>query len=178
MGAKEQAEEILATARKLIGTETEPVKARYPVEYDPIRRYCHSTGDENPLYLDPDYGKKSRFGGTPVPMCGVHLSGGNGIWPPKAETGQGLPPVPTLGQSAINLTTEWEFLKPVLVGDHLSTSQKIEDVYIKPIRLDPLAFWRVTANVYRNSANEVVAIHRNIGLAHRKPDEVAADRGD
>lgn len=177
MPDKKSAEEILEDARKLIGSETKPVRALYPVEYDPIRRFCHMTNDDNPLFLDPEYAKKSRFGDVIAPMTAVSLMTGSGIWPPAPETGEELPSIPSLGDRAINLTTEWEFFKPVKVGDHISTSQRIADIYIKPIRLDPKAFWKVSENVYRNQDGDVVAVHRNIGLSHRPPEEVAADAG-
>ena len=107
MPDKKSAEEILEDARKLIGTETKPVKALYPVEYDPIRRFCHMTNDDNPLFLDPEYAKKSRFGDIIAPMTAVSLVTGNGIWPPVPDTGEQLPAIPSLGDRAINLTTEW-----------------------------------------------------------------------
>ena len=177
MATQKSAEEILEEARKFIGAETKPRRARYPVESDPIRRFCHMTNDDNPLFLDPEYAKKSRFGDVIAPMTAVSLMTGNGIWPLAPDTGERLPTVPTLGDRAINLTTEWEFLKPVKVGDHLSTSHRFADVYIKPIRLDPKAFWTVTEEVVRNQDGEEVAIYRNIGLSHRAPEEVAADQG-
>jgi acyl dehydratase len=168
------AEDVLAEARKLVGRETKPVKAPYPVEHDPIRRFCHMSGDNNPLFLDPEHAKKSRFGAVTAPMTAVALFGGQGPWPPTSEAAEQLPPVPSLGDRLINLSTEWEFLKPVKVGDHLSVSRRIADVFIKPIRLDPKAFWTVTETIYRNQHREVVAIMRNIGLRHRTPDEVKA----
>ena len=51
------AEEVLKEARKLIGVETKPRQALYPVEHDPIRRFCHMTNDNNPLFLDPEVSK-------------------------------------------------------------------------------------------------------------------------
>ncbi|MBM3945799.1 MAG: MaoC family dehydratase [SAR202 cluster bacterium] len=166
------AEQVLAEARKLIGRETKPVRARYPVELDPIRRFCHMSGDNNPLFLDPEHARKSRFGAVIAPMTAVALFGGGGVWPPPSEAEEQLPPVPTLGDRAINLGTEWEFLKPVRVGDHLSVSRRIADVFIKPIRLDAKAFWTVTETIYRNQHGEVVTIMRNTGLRHRTPEEV------
>ena len=177
MTQQRSAEAILEDAKKLIGRETTPRKARYPVEYDPIRRFCHMTNDDNPLFLDPDYAKKGPHGDIIAPMTAVGLFIGNGIWPVETHVDEDLPPVPTLGDRAINLTTEWEFLKPVKIGDHLATTRRIADVYIKSIRLDPKAFWTVSEQVVRNQNDEVVAISRNIGLSHRSPEAVAADTG-
>ena len=43
---KKTPEEILEEARKMIGLETEPVSFPYPLEYEPIRRYCLMIDDD------------------------------------------------------------------------------------------------------------------------------------
>jgi acyl dehydratase len=164
---------ILEEARKLIGSETPQVPGRYPVEYDAIRRYCYMCDDTNPLFLDPEYAKRTKYGDVISPPLLISYFAGNGIWPPAGEQPQ-LPPIPTPGDRAINLTTEYEFLKPVKVGDRLSTSSRIADVFIKGIRLDPEAFWTVTERIIRNQDGEVVCIARNTGLRHRTPEQVKA----
>lgn len=37
--------------------------------FDAIRRWAMATGDRNPLYLDPKYAAKSRYGGVVAPPC-------------------------------------------------------------------------------------------------------------
>jgi acyl dehydratase len=37
--------------------------------FDAIRRWAMATGDRNPLYLDPVYASRSRFGGVIAPPC-------------------------------------------------------------------------------------------------------------
>lgn len=167
-------EEILEEARKLIGAETELVAGRYPVEYDPIRRYCHMSDDTNPLFLDPEYAKQTKYGEVICPSLLVGYFAGNGVWPPVDRPQPELPPVPTAGNRAINLTTEYEFYKPVKVGDRLSAKRRIADVYIKPIRLDPQAFWILTEQLIYNQDGELVAKASNLGLRHRMPEEIAA----
>lgn len=178
MTQKKKPEEILREASKLIGYETEPVYSKYTIEYEPIRRYCHMSNDDNPLFLDPDYAKKTKYGAVILPPMTIRTlvtPGSPGYWPPTPpQEGTALPPVPTPGDRAINLTTEWEFFKPVKVGDRLSVTQRIADVFIKPIRLDPEAFWILTERIYRNQNGEVVATMRNLGLRHRTPEEVKA----
>lgn len=186
MARERKPEEILQEARQLIGYETKPVYGEYPVEHEPIRRYCHMCNDDNPLFLDPEYAKNTRYGAVIAPPMAIHsmvrLGSMAGSWPPtRPQEGTVLPSIPTPGDRAINLTTEWEFFIPVKVGDRLSVSQRIAEVYMKPIRLDPKAFWILTERVYRNQNREVVATMRNLGLRHRSPEEVKAagdlDRG-
>ncbi|MCX6021410.1 MAG: MaoC family dehydratase N-terminal domain-containing protein [Chloroflexi bacterium] len=168
-------EEILEEARKLIGAESAPVRSRYPVEYDSIRRYCHMTGDDNPLFLDPEYAATTEFGSVIAPPFFIRNMSGPGPWPKQAESQEGrLPPVPTAGNRTINLTTEFEMFEPVRVGDRIIRNERIADIYIKAIRLDPKAFWTVTETVFRNQHGTVVMVARNIGLRHRSPEEVKA----
>lgn len=166
-------EEILEEARKLIGSETETVQGRYPVEYDPIRRYCHMNDDTNPLFLDPQYARQTSHGEVVCPPLLVGNFAGPGIWPPARDL-PALPPIPSPGDRNINLTTEYEFFKPVKVGDHLSIKSRIADVYIKSIRLDPKAFWTKTERIITNQDGEVVAVATNLGVRHRTPEEVKA----
>ncbi len=166
------ATEILEDARKRIGMETKPVQGRYPVEYDPIRRYCHMMNDDNPLYLDPAYAKKAGYRDVVCPPLLVGYFAGAGIWPPVQQEGPRLRAIPGVGppyaaampRSSINMATEWEFLKPVIVGDRLSSKNRIADVYMKAIKRDPEALWPVTENIISNQNGEGVAVMKNIGV--------------
>jgi acyl dehydratase len=167
-------EEIFAEARKTIGKETATVKGRYPVEYDPIRRTCHMVDDTNPLFLDPEYAKTTKYGAVICPPAMVNYFAGNGIWPPSE--GPVFPEVPSAGDRRINLTVEAEWFKPVKVGDQLSMKFRVADVYMKGIGLDPKAFWVVLETIITNQDGDVVCIERNIGLRHRTPEQVKAAR--
>ena len=57
----------------------------------------------------------------------------------------------------------------------ISKYQRLADVYIKPIRLDPKAFWIVYETVYTNEKGEEVMIERNTLCKHRSPEEVKAE---
>src|SRR3972149_11907709 len=61
-------EESLITpeARALIGRENEPVTG-HPVTEHEIRRFCCAVDDLNPLYLDPNYAAKTKYGGIIAP---------------------------------------------------------------------------------------------------------------
>jgi acyl dehydratase len=173
--ASKTPEEILEDARKIIGLESEPVPSRYPVEYDPIRRYCHMVDDDNPLFLDPEYAGSTEFGSVVAPPFFIRQTAGPGPWPPRAEETPGVvSQVPAAGDRTINLNTEFECFKPIKVGDRISTKQRVVDVYIKAIRLDPKAFWTVYDTIYTNQDDDVVLVMRNTLLRHRTPEEVKA----
>ena len=169
---------------EFIGKKGERRDGLYPVEHDPIRRHEHMCHSKNPLHLDPEYGKTSKYGDNIAPGVMADYFAGDGTWPnwgggdfatrPTRESDRVLD-VPTLGDKAINLSTTWEFLKPIKIGDRLWSQPGIADVFMKPIRLDPKAVWIVNETRFYNQRDELVAISINTGLRHRAPEEVAAD---
>lgn len=169
--------DIDAVRKEWIGKKSEVTRGRYPVEYDPIRRHCHMVEDRNPLFLEPDFAAETRFGGVIAPPVMLDYFAGNGAWPPVQQGARLMQGVPTRGDRAINLNQEMNFLKPVRVGDRLSSQVVIIDVTEKPIRLDPRAVWITIETQLTNQSDELVATIRNTVLFHREPDEVAADAG-
>lgn len=155
-----------------IGRVVASSRGRYPVEYDPIRRYCHMTGDTNPLFLDPEVAAAGPHGGVVVPPPMVPYFAGKGPWPRQERSGDSpgfTYGVPTPGGRGINLSTVWEYPQPVLVGDRLHAQTQITDIFVKAIRLDPCAVWIVTETQIWNQRDELVARGTNTVLAHRAP---------
>ncbi|HEY7294612.1 MAG TPA: MaoC family dehydratase N-terminal domain-containing protein [Dehalococcoidia bacterium] len=170
--------DIEAVRREWIG-RTSPVTAgRYPVEYDPIRRHCHMVEDTNPLFLDPEFAARTRYGAVIAPPTLVDYFAGRGIWPPAEEGPHLMRQVPTRGSRLINMNQTLEFVGPARVGDRLSSQMAIVDVYEKGIRLDPQAVWIVTETRVTNQNGELVSVTRNTLLTHRTPEEIAAEAAE
>lgn len=176
--------DIEATRTEWIGRVVSRTQGRYPVEFDPIRRHCHMTGDTNPLFLDPAAAATGPHGAVVVPpsMLPIYFAS-NGPWPPRPR-GDGDRPrrrpsftsgIPTPGDRGINMGIEWSFHEPILVGDRLRSETRIADVYQKPIRLDPAAVWIVTEASVINQHERVAATWRNTVLVHRSPRQIAED---
>jgi len=161
-----------------IGRKTDLTRGRYPVAYDAIRRHCHMVEDANPLFLDPEYAKTTKWGGVIAPPVMTRYFAGAGVWPPARDTGSIMRDVPTRGERMINLNTEWEYLRPARVGDHLATETEIIDIYEKSIRLDPRSVWIETETRISNQRGELVARGRNTLCTHRTPEQVAAQEGE
>ncbi len=171
--------EVEAVRREWIGRKTEVVPGRYPVEYDSIRRHCHMVEDTNPLFLDPQYGRDSEWGAVIAPPVMTRYFAGAGVWPPQADDQINIiREVPTRGERNINLNTEWEYLRPARVGDHLSSQSEVIDIYEKSIRLDPRSVWIVTEMRITNQDGELVAIGTNTLCTHRTPEQVEAEEGE
>lgn len=167
--------DIEAVRSEWIGRASPPVTGRYPVEYDPIRRHCQMVGDTNPLFLDPDAAAAGPHGAVIAPPVLMDYFAGNGAWPPAAEAVPLLRQVPTRGDRLINMNQELEFFGPARVGDRLTATTTVADVFERPIRLDPKAVWIVTQSDVTNQRDELVARTRNTLLTHRTPEEVKAD---
>jgi len=167
--------------KEFIGKKGQRSDGLYPVEHDPIRRHEHMCYGKNPVFIDPKYGRQSKYGDNIAPGVMADYFAGDGTWP-SWNGGGNLPvrsdkslDVPTLGDRAINLNTTWEFLRPMKVGDRIWSEPSVADVFVKPIKIDPKAVWVVNETRFYNQDNELVAISRNTGLRHRSPAEVAED---
>lgn len=177
-----------AIREEWIGKIVSRNQGRFPVEYDPIRRHCHMTGDSNPLFTDPVFAKEEGpYGEVIVPpsLLPIYFSS-KGPWPkapkPKSdgEKKKSKRPfftlgVPTPGDRGINMGTEWEYFAPIRIGDRLRSEQAITDIFMKPIKLDNKAVWIVSEMSFINQDDTRVAVWRNTTLVHRSPKQIAAD---
>jgi acyl dehydratase len=159
---------------KYIGFETAKAKGRYPVEHDAIRRHCHMVEDNNRLHLDPAYAAKTDHGSVVCPPSGwlALYFASLGPWPAAFEPL--FPVVPTPGKRLVNMSQETEWFARIKVGDELSVTRRVADVYQKGIQIDPEAVWIVAEAIITNQRDERVCVIRNVLLTHRTPAEVAA----
>jgi len=90
------------------------------VEKGHIRRFAQAIGDDNPLYHDEEYAKKSRYGGI--------------VAPPTFPTTFGFEGERVLEGLDINYARllhgeqGYEYFRPVMAGDVIRFSTKIVDV--------------------------------------------------
>ena len=169
--------DIEAVRQKYIGFETAKARGRYPVEYDAIRRHCHMVDDNNPLFIDPEYAKGTSHGAVLAPPSGwlALYFASLGPWPAVFEPL--FPIVPTPGKRIVNMSQEVEWTARIRVGDHLSVTRRVADVFQKGITIDSEAVWIVAEAVITNQRDEQVCMIRNTLLTHRTPEEVAAAPG-
>lgn len=173
-----QGYDIEAVRQKYIGTEIPKARGRYPVEHDPIRRHCHMVDDNNPLFLDTEYARKAGYENALCPPSGwlALYFASLGPWPAVFEPL--LPIVPTPGKRIVNMSQEVEWSRRVKVGDHLSVTRRVADLYQKGISIDPEAVWIVAEAVITNQHDETVCVIRNTLLTHRTPEEVEAAKAE
>ena len=80
------ADDALAQARALIGMPIRVEQYNYEATRDTIRHYAWGIGDDNPLYYDADYARKSKWGTIIAPPTFFF-----GLW--DAVVAPGLPDV-------------------------------------------------------------------------------------
>jgi acyl dehydratase len=167
--------DLEAVRLEWIGRTVATSVGRYPVEHDPIRRYCHMIGDTNPLFVDPEAAQRGPHGRVIAPLPLVPYFAGNGPWPRNAvptSTPRFTYGVPTPGDRGLNMGTAWSYLAAVGVGDRLRASVVIDDIYAKGVRLDPAAVWIVSRTDIFNQDDYLVVQTRNTLLVHRAKAEV------
>jgi acyl dehydratase len=85
---------------------------------DNIRHYAHGIGDDNPLWCEPDYAAKTRYGG--IVALPSFLFATNRII--SGYVG-GLPGVHAMWSGA-----DWNWHKPILRNDEISTEAHLKDL--------------------------------------------------
>lgn len=78
------------------------------VTYEAIKRYVNGIGDLNPLYRDPEYAKKTRYGALIAPPNWLYS-----VFPTWVL--QGLP-----GIQAFHSGNDWKFYRPIYVYDTIT----------------------------------------------------------
>lgn len=164
--------DLEAVKAKWIGQKTPKIRAKYPVEHEPIRRHCLMVGNENPRYIEPGYAQH-----TPCPPTAIPIFAWAERLPPLIKPRvpileMGLP---MLGSQFTNMRREVEFFLPVYVGDHLATQTRIADMFHKSTRVDPRSLWIVTEDLVTNQDDALVCLIRNTLLNFRDADELKRD---
>ena len=103
----------LAEARRLIGVDYRGAQATVEITRENIRTYCNYMGSDNPLFLDPEYAARTRWGG---------------IVAPPVMVGQAIIAPGLRGIQWIYAGTEWEFFHPMGPGDIITQSGRLVDV--------------------------------------------------
>lgn len=165
---------ITAEVKALIGFETPPERNRFAVSAEMAYDVADSIEDYNPLYIDPDYAEKSRFGGLLCPP----LATWKDIAPPIGYFGAGQEwhfevPLP-FNSYGLNGGSDWQFLRPSYVGDWITRRFRILDIFEKRGRSGPLVFI-VRQETQTDQEDRVLSRAKRVSI-HRSPP--AGDQPD
>jgi acyl dehydratase len=118
---------ISVSFERFIGLRSEPVINA--VEKGAVKKFAEAIGDPNPLYVNEEAAKASRYGGLIAPPT----------FPRTFEYGEveGLGPP---GQGYIHGEHRIRYERPLFVGEELSCYAEVTDYYEKEGREGPLGF--------------------------------------
>ncbi|WP_054815149.1 FAS1-like dehydratase domain-containing protein [Nocardia arizonensis] len=160
-------DEDIERARLLLGLDAPTGIDEYyrTATPDGIRNFARGYGDDNPLFADPEYGPKTRWGSQiappmiPIAMC--RKTFGDPIPEDIRKATKGL-------FSGVHLfvsgqDTEW--FRPVYPGDELYAFGGLESIEEKTSEFAGRSIIRVLRSVRVNQRGEVVAVLRTILIA-------------
>ncbi len=142
-------EEGLADLRKRIGVKiTNTVEPwNYEATRDAIRHYAHGIGDDNPLWCNPEYAEKTKYG-TLVALPSFLFSTSRIV---SGYCG-GLPGVHAMWAGA-----DWTWHKPVLRNDEISTESYLKDLVEHQTRFAGRAFQQIYHVDFYNQSGDHLA---------------------
>ncbi|MGW5715185.1 FAS1-like dehydratase domain-containing protein [Amycolatopsis sp. NPDC003865] len=130
----------------------------FEVTWDGVRHFAYGYGDDNPLYCDPDH--RSRWGSLIAPPTFLYTMGEDAAPPPDDETRRLLKGDPFAGLGSYQAVMEFEWWRPLRLGDRCRVLQT--QVGVQP---KPSSFGGRTAHVtqdylYTNGAGEMHGVRR------------------
>ncbi|MGH8014114.1 MAG: MaoC family dehydratase N-terminal domain-containing protein [Candidatus Binataceae bacterium] len=125
----------------------------FPIEWSKVREFARAIKDPNPVYFDPEAAKR-ECGGIPVPPTFLQAAA---FWQDADST-------PTMHfdmRRILHGEQEFEFFEPILVGDVLTGTSRIADLYEKEGGRGGKMTFLVMEIEYRNQKGEKVAVARS-----------------
>lgn len=140
--------------RSYIGTTGKPVTMH--IERGKIREFAKAIKEDDPLYFDEEYAKREA-GGVMPPVTFLRTV-------EQWHDGEGRPRMPMDLKRALHGEQEFEFLKPIFVGDVLTAVSRITDVYEKVGKRGGTMTFVVTETEFTNQRGEVGARARQVSI--------------
>ena len=163
--------------RKLIGV-WEPMKSAEYVQtasVDSIRNWAYGCGDDNPLFTDPNYARKTRWGSVIAPGMMVGQINKPLKGDPVPDEIKQLRKSLFRGIHVFVSGSDWEFYRPVYPGDTIYSFHGAESCEVKQSEFAGRSVITVRRDVKMNQRGEVVAVYRILSvLTERK---TAAKKG-
>ena len=156
--------------KKGIGIDIDLTPYRFVVEAtrDNIKNFADAVGDANPLWINEDYARKSRFGGITAPPTFLYnINHGSG----PATSPPGVPPA--MGLALLYAGAELEFFHPIRLGDEFTVKGRAVEISRKLSQsLGPMLFTTGEAYYY-NQKKELIGIIRTTTCRFKPPEKQA-----
>lgn len=157
----------------------DPIKM--PVEATHIMMFARSIGDENPIYHDEDYAKKSEVGHIIAPPTfgraiaqfdpNYHLRWRPGVkWFGSGKNPTGLDqPAPSTG--GLHAEQHYEYHRHLKPGDKLTVTSHPGKTWEKESKRAGKLKFTETVHEFRDQNGELVITMRSVGMKTEKPVE-------
>jgi acyl dehydratase len=141
------------------------VPHNFEVTWDGTRHFAYGYGDDNPLWCDLEYGKKTRWGGLIAPPNFLYTMGEGDAPPISAETKALLKGDPLIGLGSYQAVMEFEYWLPLRLGDRLRQRDALIGVQVNNnSKFSGRTVGEVKGYIYRNQNDELTAIQRGTWL--------------
>jgi acyl dehydratase len=142
-------DEAIAELRSRIGQPIRRVTAPFyrEINQDAARNFAYAIGDDNPLWVDPDYGQSTRWGGQLAPPT-VLYSTENTV----SGAVEGLP-----GVHAMFAGTDWRWHQPIRVGTVMRTESTLKDMVEHKTRFAGRSFQQIYHVKFYDQHNTLLA---------------------
>jgi acyl dehydratase len=170
MAKEDKLDQFEREYRESIGQEVDMNYQRFLVEAtrDNIKNFADAVGDNNPLWINEEYARKSRFGTITAPPAFL-FNINHGSTPALAPVGKR----PPKDLALLYAGAELEVFRPIYLGDEFTVKGKAAGITRKQSRsLGPILF--VTGEAYYyNQKDELVGIIRTTTSCFVPPEKQA-----
>lgn len=132
----------------------------YEVSIDGVRHFAYGYGDDNPLYCDPDYAVGTRWGRLIAPPNFLYTMGEDAAPKPDPETKALLKGDPFAGLGSYQAVMEFEWWRPLQLGDRCKVLQAQVGVQPKPSSFGGRTVHITHDYLYANGHGEMHAVRR------------------
>jgi acyl dehydratase len=171
-------DEALERSRRRLGVPQPLQRSPHNLEVsrDGTRHFAYGYGDDNPLYCEPHYGKSSRWRTLIAPPGFMYTMGEDAAPTPDAETRALLKGDPFAGLGSYQAVMEFEWYRPLVLGDTCRLLQTQVGVQVKPSRFGGRTAHVTRDFLYANGNGEVHAVRRGTWInAERSATKTRSD---
>ena len=165
LGTARITEEGINELRHRIGSYFAVVYGNREVTKDAIRHFAEGIGDPNPLWVDEEYAKKTRWGGIITPPIFLYS-----VIHPTGMRAGGLP-----GVHSFHAGNDWEWFKPIRLGDRIRGTYQLIDLAEKPSKFSDRTVIQYAEIKYFNQRDELLA--KTIGWSIRADRQASQQKG-
>lgn len=132
----------------------------YEVTWDGARHFAFGYGDDNPLYCDPEYAAKTRWGSLVAPPTFLYTMGEDAAPTPDPAAKALLKGDPFAGLGSYQAVMEFEWWRPLQLGDRCRVLQTQVGVQPKQSRFGGRTAHVTQDYLYTNGRGEMHAVRR------------------